>query len=211
MKKKGVPTEITFQREWQAKDSVGNPTGKKIFYYNIKFDNGDKGYFSTNVNPQTKFTLGQSIDYTYEQDKNKDNTDKVDKFNNPVMKVDKWKEPFIAGAGKKVMSKPHENRSIAASVALECSIDYLKDKQGITQDLIRLMSDFLYAYLIKDNICFIQEVDKWDSPEIQLSIQKQAALRRAVQSSALLDITSKEKLIIVSDYYNEFINKKSNM
>jgi len=204
MKKTDKPISISEAKEWK------NPQlGKSIFYHQIEFSNGDKGQFSTNVNPQVKFTIGEQVDYTYEQDKNKDGTDKTDKFGNPVMKVDKWKEPFVAG-GKVVMTKPSECRSIASSVALKCSRIYLSGKENITAKNIMTLADYFYLYLIADNKIYTEPVSKFEDPNNQIAIQKQTALSEACDYYSNKAVKKEEIISLAKEYY-EYISFKSNM
>lgn len=204
MKKTGTPTKIGDGKGWK------NPKfDKEIFYHQIEFDNGDAGQFSTSINPQTKFTIGEIVDYTYEQDKDKEGKDKTDKYGKPVMKIDKFKEPFVAG-GRKIMTNPSSERSIASSVALKCARTYLLPKDGVTPEILMKLADYFYLYLITDNLIYNESVEKFESPLVQLAIQKQTSLMEACEFCSLLN-HKKEEIITIAKQYNEWINFKSRL
>lgn len=205
MKKTAIPIKISEGKPW-----VNPKFDKTIYYYQIEFDNSDKGQFSTSINPQTKFTIGESVEYTYDQDKDKDGKDKLDKYQNPVMKIDKFKEPFVQGGGKKVMTNPSTEKSIASSVALKCSRIFLLKKDNITPTIIKTLANDFYLYLITDNIIYTESVEKFDNPSVQLAIQKQTALAEACEFCSILSYKKEEIIAIAKDYY-QFINFKSNI
>lgn len=57
---KGKPTKIDFNREY-------TPPGKStIYYFDIVWENGDKGQFSSAKKDQTKFQVGVEVEYVVE-------------------------------------------------------------------------------------------------------------------------------------------------
>ena len=205
MKKTAKPISIGEAKSWK------NPQfNKTIYYHKITFDNGDTGEFSTSANPQIKFAVGVEATYTIEP-KTKEGVVVKDKFGNETYVIDIFKENNFGGGFKKKMTKPYEARSIAASVALECAELLLSKKPDITPEILMKCADRLYLYLIADNILYTGEVEKWESKEEQLAIQKQSALRRAATGCSLLNITTANDLISLSDKYFEYIKFNSNM
>lgn len=204
MTKEATPTKISEPKEWT------NPKfNKTIYYYQIEFDNGDKGEFSTTKAPQVKFQIGVLSKYTVEP-KMKDGVVKKDKYGKEEYVIDIFKENTFGGFKKK-MTKPYENRSIAASVALECAEQLLNNKQSITPYILKKCADRLYLYLIKDNIIYTEPVEKWEDPNDQLAIQKMTSLRRAASCSKMFSIEKADDLIKLAEELNSYINFKSNM
>ena len=147
--KKATLLECNFSREWNG------PKGM-IYYFNLKWDNGDEGEMSTNrikkdketgKVTQTKFVIGAEQQYTAETKTSK-------KTGNDYLFFDKFKEPYNPGAKKSFSqrSDPHTQIRIVRTVALKAAIksqifnfpesmndvantyiDWIKDK-GLEQD-----------------------------------------------------------------------------
>ena len=55
---KSKVTKVAFQREWK------NPSfNTTVYYFDIEFEDGTKGEFSTNKKDQNKFLVGESYNY----------------------------------------------------------------------------------------------------------------------------------------------------
>lgn len=127
--KKAKLISCTFAREWAG------PKGQ-IYYFNLEWDNGDKGEMSTNriketgnKRYQTKFVIGSEQEYTV-----------LPKFNKQTgseyLFFDKPKEPFVPNKGGNGyrQNDPLKQRRIAKSVALKASIQL----KSFTKSTIRL-------------------------------------------------------------------------
>ena len=62
-----------------------------IYVFDIEFDDGTVGEFSTISENQTKFTIGKDVKYTAE--------DLVSKRGDEYVKIDLWKEPYVKNSG----------------------------------------------------------------------------------------------------------------
>jgi hypothetical protein len=111
--KKSVVKSITFNREW------ANPKGGKIYYHNIVFENGDKGEFSTNKDPQNKFIVGSEEEYTIltEEKEKKSGQGTWIKIT-----IDKPKNVGTYGGGYKPRFDANKQRRIARAVGLKAEI-----------------------------------------------------------------------------------------
>lgn len=120
--KRSTPTEINFTKEYTGQRG-------KIYYYDIKFQNGDFGSFSTNKTPQVKFEIGKEVEYTIEIEEvpKKDGSGTWTKRSINIPKKD-----FPAkGAPAKRWVDPEKNPRIARTVALNAAIQI----QGLSDNL----------------------------------------------------------------------------
>ena len=98
--------EVTYSREWDS------PNGK-TYYFNITFDSGLSGQFSTNKKDQTKFRVGDEYDVTI--------VEKVSKTGTKYNFIDKVKsknfDPKVS-----YYDRPEIQARITAAKSLELAI-----------------------------------------------------------------------------------------
>lgn len=123
---------VKFNREWDG-------THGKIFYFDIEFDNGNKGQFSTNKREQTKFKEGEEVDYI-EKSKTKNGT--------PIYDKEKVDQPF----NKSNYNDPIANKKMAMSVAQSAAGEmYSKLGKVIKKnDNVQNVAKMFYDWIIKE-------------------------------------------------------------
>lgn len=82
-------TKKSVVRQVDFKKSATNDYGP-VHYFSITFENGDKGDYGAKSNPQTKFVVGQEIDYTIT---GKVNGDYTNYYIKPVMSANPFRAP----------------------------------------------------------------------------------------------------------------------
>jgi len=131
--KKSIVKSVRFNRKWN-----------NIHYYDIFFENGDKGEFSTNKEPQTKFIVGTEEEYTIltEEKEKKSGIGTWTKFI-----INKPKNTGTFGGGYKSKFDPNKQRRIAKSVGLRTEIK-LKHLFGIKSKTFEIANEISNWILI---------------------------------------------------------------
>jgi hypothetical protein len=107
----GTPEKIEFNREWNGDKGM-------VYYFDIEFEDGTTGQFSTTKREQNKFTEGKEVKYTTEEKSN---------ARGPYTKIDIAKPPSTGGRGGGAQRggsyqlSPEVEASITASVCLDCA------------------------------------------------------------------------------------------
>lgn len=174
---------VTFNREWR------HPEGGSVFYFDIEFEDGLHGQFSTNRREQDKFVIGTEIEYR-EKGTNKRGTAMVD--------IVKDKPEF-----KSKYNDPRNNIRIAMSVSLSAAIKTAisLEMKNITEDDIFSIAQFYFQWItegLNDRDIFSL---KWNSV---LSAVEYMAVNEISTSKAVLE-SAKEFYKII-----ESINIKEN-
>jgi hypothetical protein len=144
-----------------------------IYVFDIEFDDGVQGEFSTTKEHQTKFTIGVECTYTAE--------DKIDGRGNDFVKIDLIKDADAGGEYAKGKSQPGRytkspevEASITASVCLDCAALCILKTGKMTLVDVDLVSLHNVANKFFDHII---EKSKGDT---QLSINYQSRLKEVV-------------------------------
>lgn len=129
--------------QWGSPDDHGN------YFYEIEFENGDKGNYKGNPS-RLSFKVGEAREYTIE-----DATWKSGKTYKRIKKAEKKDQPHSNGqpyAPKPV--DPEELSSQAASVAQTAAVNIFKvlNKIGVKRSEIDLLSDALHQWIIKNGL-----------------------------------------------------------
>ena len=158
----------------------------EIFKFNIEFENGDKGEFTTNKNPQVKFVEGETVKYTVEEIT-------INTKNGPwkKIKIDKLKEE----GGRQYSDDPSIQYRIIRTVALKAAISSLIfEFEGSMNDTANVYIDWI--------------VEK--GLDADSAIPAQSAIAEAVRFH---EVTQKkpeniENILGLADIFYKFILKK---
>ena len=136
------PTSIEFKRYFDGKYG-------RIFYYDIQFEDGTVGQFSTTKDEkgQNKFEIGKEVTYTVEE--------KEDKKGNVYHHIDIAKEKFSGAKGfhKSGGKSKEAEASILASVCLDMAnvcAEKMNLFENVNEDFkaLHALADKFYAYII---------------------------------------------------------------
>lgn len=197
-----TPAEIKFLREYNGQHGI-------VYYHHVKFTDGLEGEFSTNVNPQVKFTVGKT-DYVLQVTKNrKDN-------NQPYLffDIDREAQKAVQSPstnqykGNSYYDNPDVQKRITKSWSLEQAIRVLgmistnnkslKPEEGknIAPDHIEQLAKKLYDW------SYI------GSPNPQQLLTKRQALEHAVSSMdiTVLNLSSSDSIIKQAEIYLSYLN-----
>jgi len=135
------PREITFGREFN------HPQYGMIYYFNIQFEDGISGEFSTSKREQDKFVMGTETVYTYESASN---------ARGPYTKINKPKEEYTGGKGGGRNESPEVMRSICANVCLDAAtavVFGLGFEDKVEEDLAALhsLADKFYEFIMNES------------------------------------------------------------
>jgi len=187
-----APTSIVWNKQYNGRNGV-------IHEFSITMANGDNGIFTTTKKEQTKFTIGQAVDYTTE--------DKEDNRGNQFVKIDKVSTSTTgygkgsAGGGK----SPEVERGILASVCLDCAV-ILVDKSGIGNNV---EPDLKGVYAIAEK--FFKHITDASAGDRQKNINYQSRLKLVVNHMTTfkkLEINSSDKVLGYVDAQVEWLAKK---
>lgn len=137
------PTSIQFKRYFDGKYG-------RIFYYDIQFEDGTAGQFSTTKDEkeQRKFEIGKEVTYTIEE--------KEDKKGNVYYHIDIAKEKFSGGKGgyKSGGKSKEEEASILASVCLDMAnvcAEKMQLFENVNEDLkaLHALANKFYEYIVE--------------------------------------------------------------
>lgn len=184
--------------EWNRK--YASTHGGDIHVFNIEMEDGSTGIFTTTKQDQTKFKVGQSVDYTYEELK--------DKKGNTYVKIDKVSTQVSGGKGgyQGGGKSPEVQRSIVASVCLDCAV-ILIESRGLTDSIepdlkgVTSLADKFYNHIM----------DK-SGTDTQMSINYQSRLKLVVNNLIKfkkLDIASSNSVLAYTDQLVEYLQMKS--
>jgi len=150
----GTPSQIVLNRSFEGQHGT-------IYYFDIEFENGDSGQFSTNKENQTKFTVGKEVKYVM--------TDEVDKRGKAYTKIDIAKEAFKGGQGgyrggntNKGSKSPEAEASILASVCLDMAnivADKMSLQENINEDLkaLHALANKFYKHIVEKSGSDVQK------------------------------------------------------
>jgi hypothetical protein len=190
----GKPERIEFNREWNGDKGM-------VYYFDIEFEDGTIGQFSTTKREQNKFTEGKEVKYTTEEKSN---------ARGPYTKIDIAKPPSTGGRGGGQRSgnyqlSPEVEASITASVCLDCAaICILKTGKAeqVKEDLVAL-----HAIANK----FFNHIVEKSGGDRQISINYQSRLKEVVTSLMdypTLNIKSTDDILKYLDMEVAFLQLK---
>lgn len=205
--KTSKPLTIAWKRQWDG------PNGM-IHYFDIEFEDGTTGEFSTKLKDQKKFTIGKEVNYSVEETSN---------ARGPFTKIDipkpKPGEPGSGGTGGGKNPgggrglSPEVEASITMSVCLDCAaICILKTGKvdKVTEDLVPL-----HAIANK----FFKHITEKSAGNRQLSINYQSRLKEVVgilmdfkneKGDSILNIKSSEDILKYVDLEVAYLQLKMN-
>ena len=143
-----VPTSITFKRSYPSK------YGGDIYLYDIEFEDGTTGEFSTTKGPeeQDKFVIGKRVTYGADPAE--------DKRGNSYTKIDIYHKDKPAtgyggrGGGRGTGKSWGSEESIVASVCLDCA-NIIVEKQNLQENVnpdlrtLHALADKFYKYIME--------------------------------------------------------------
>ena len=140
----GIPESIEWNREWSGPKGV-------VHYFNITFEDGTEGQFSTTKKDQTKFVIGKETKYELEV---KSNNRGDYNFITIPKDANAGRGGGAGGRRNDADYSPEIQRSILASVCLDCaSIIILKSgmSEQVKPDLVALhvLSNKLYKHIME--------------------------------------------------------------
>jgi hypothetical protein len=142
---KSKVTSILFNREWRR------PEGGSVFYFDIKFEDGLEGQFSTNKKEQTKFTLHEEAEYE-QKGTNKVGTKMIDTIRDKPQFKSTYNDPLV-------------NVRIAMSVSLGAAIKTAINlgMKDITEDDVFAIANYYFKWITEgENSRDIYSL-KWNS------------------------------------------------
>ncbi len=136
---------VTFNRAWDG------PKGT-VFYFDITFEDGGVGQFSTIKREQTKFTIGEEIEYII-KGQNKRGQNQID--------IVRDRPDFK----KSTYNNPETNKQIAMSVAVGAAIEtaLALDMKNIGEDDIYTLAQYYYQWIIEGDNDRDKFSLKWNS------------------------------------------------
>ena len=108
-----------------------------LYKYDIVFENGDAGEYSSKSNAQDKFVIGQEVDYEVHINPSYPNF--------PKIKPHYAQKGFSAGGGGKQFT-PEDKMRMAKSVAIKSASIYFQQRDADKKD-IKAFADFCYEYI----------------------------------------------------------------
>ena len=137
--KESSPVEIVFNREWKNQER-----GFVNYYFDIRFEDGTVGQFSTNKKEQTKFTLNQSVKYKL---------GKVSKAGTQM--IEKVLEEKPTGR----YNDPKDIDNVAFSVCQDAAVEsmeiFAKQKdieQSLTEEDVNQVAIFYHKWVSDDDL-----------------------------------------------------------
>lgn len=191
MEKNSVPKTIEFNRSYDG-------THGTIHVFNIEFENGDTGEFTTTKKEQVKFKIGEATDYSIEQKKTKKG--------DPYTRIDKVSQRNSSGSyGARGGKSKEAEASILASVCLDCAnivVEKMKLNENVLPDLASLhaLSDKFYKHITEKS-----------SNDVQKRINYQSRLKEVVNhfmGYPKLGVIDSTKILEYVDKQVEYLQKK---
>jgi hypothetical protein len=192
---------VTFNREWKS------PQNHMIYYFDIEFEDGTVGQFSTNKKDQNKFLPGVEVEYTVEpKSSGKGDWNKIDKV--------KSDEGAKAVPSKKWSRDPKVRKLIIAQTAVKCAIETLEletpanGKMVVLKDRIQSPGDILNI-AAKYNKFIIENAGGNEQLEIILQGQVHNAINSAVAPA--LAVNSSDRVLEIAKEFRDGILKIANL
>lgn len=185
---------VKYNREWTS------DAGHTVHYFDIEFEDGTVGQFSTNKKDQNKFLPDAEIEYTIEvKSGGRGDWNKID-----IVKQDKQSSAIPA---KKWAKDPKVRKLIIAQTALKAAIESLNlttEKGDILKDLIKTPSDILaiagkYNKWIHDN--------SGNNEQLEIILQGQVNNAINSQIAPALGINSSDRVLEIAKEFKEGILK----
>lgn len=139
-----APKMINLNRTFEGQHGL-------IYYFDIEFEDGNEGQFTTNKEDQSKFTVGKEVKYTLKEE--------VNKRGNKWNKIDTAKEAFKGGVGGYRSSggggkSPEAEASILASVCIDMAnvvAEKMNLQENINEDLkaLHALANKFYAHVVE--------------------------------------------------------------
>lgn len=99
---------VTFKKEFTSQYGT-------LYSFEVKFNNGDTGFYNSKTKDQSKFVIGTEVEYEIETKSN-------DKGSWSVVKPVAAQKPFGGGFGK---SAPKNENSIIAQSSIKASVELI--------------------------------------------------------------------------------------
>src|SRR3972149_572543 len=139
--KKSKPVRIEWTRQYKSKQN------NDVHVFDIEFEDRTFGVFTTTKKNQTKFKIGEEVEYT--------STETTDGRGTVYNKIDKVSSVSGGYDGKKggYGKSPEAQKSILASVCLDCAVILVEQsptREQVTTDLKGLftLSNKFYDYIV---------------------------------------------------------------
>ena len=190
---------VKFNREWNS------PQGHTVFYFDISFEDGTEGQFSTNKKDQNKFFPGDEVEYTIEVK----NGAKGD-WN----KIDKPKEDKGGGSAipkKKWQKDPKVRKLIMAQTSLKVAVECVRELKTVKEGKELALKDMVHTP--EDVLNLAAYFNKWmhdnSGGNEQMEIILQGMLHNAVhlEPAKALNITSSKTVTDIAAILKEGILK----
>jgi hypothetical protein len=190
---------VNYLREWE------HPASKNmIYYFDIEFEDGVKGEFSTTKKDQNKFIPGEEVEYTIEK--------KSSQSKGEYLKIDKKKteENKSALPAKQWKKDPKVRKLIVAQTGVKCAIESLElpvvidGKEVILKDIVKTPQNVLdlaakYNNWIHDN--------SGDNEQMEIILQGQVHNAIKCHVAPALEIKSSDKVLEVAKIFRDGILK----
>lgn len=193
----GTPVNIEWNHEWEGRNGP-------VHDFDIEFEDGTKGQFSTTKREQTKFEIGKEVKYTA-----------TTRDGNYGPKIDVWKDPNAGrggsgggrsggNTGSRGMS-PEVEASITMSVCLDAAATCIL-KTGMTD---KVTEDLVPLHSIANK--FFKHIMAKSAKDRQLSINYQSRLKEVVgilMDYPSLNIKSTDDILKYVDLEVAFLQMK---
>lgn len=173
---------VKYQREYSGKYGT-------IYIHDITFEDGNTGEYHGKEKILAKFIEGREYDYTIEAVTNGTHT------SNRIKRTDTYNPNQ---SNMNYQDDPKKQLRIVKLVALECALEYaeinlVEDKALINAAVMKFLTWITFG-----------------NPDKDLSITKQACLKRSVHASKVpvLGINTVEQILENADKYFLFVNKE---
>ena len=124
--KKGKVVSVAPQGDYQLRD------GRTLYKFLVSFDNGDSGEYSSVKPEQNKFIVGQDADYEFSSTQ----------YGNKVKPVYNQGGGY-SGGGSNYSNNDSKQDLIIRQTALKAAVDFLKDKEAKSSDVLKVAESFV--------------------------------------------------------------------
>jgi hypothetical protein len=132
--KKGKVVSVTPQGDYQLRD------GKTLYKFQVSFDNGDSGEYSSVKPDQSKFVAGTEAEYEINSTQ----------YGNRIKPVYNQGGGFSGGSSNYSSKGSDTQEMIVRQTALKAAVDFLKEKQAKSTDVLKVADSFV-EWVLKSN------------------------------------------------------------
>lgn len=120
---------VTPQGDYQLKD------GKTLYKFSLQFENGDSGEYSSVKPDQNKFVVGQETEYELN----------ATQYGNRIKPVYSQGGGYSSNYSQNSYSGGSDNKQklIVKQSCLKAAVDFLKDKQAKSTDVLKVADSFV--------------------------------------------------------------------